>query len=504
MKTKKTVLTSIILLIGILVLLNVVADKFFLRLDFTEDKRYTLSNASKDILEALENPVTITAYFSENLPPDIAKTRSNFRDLLIEYANLADGNLVYEFVNPNEDEESERKAMQNGISPVVINVREKDQVKQQKAFLGAVVQMGEEKDIIPFLQPGAAMEYALSSAIKKLSLIDKPLIGLLQGHGEPSLTQFRQVYASLSVLYEVEEVVLKDSLESNSLSKYETIAIISPKDSIPQSHFYQLDNYLAQGKNLFIAFDRVEGKLQQNPPMGVSLTTGLETWLSQKGLTVENNFIIDAQCGQIQVRQPNFPFPVSMSFPYLPIVSNFAEHPITKGLEAVVMQFASSITFTGDTSLRFTPIVKSSEKSGTQSVPLYFDVSKDWQEQDFPLSNLTIGAVLSGKIQGEQNANIILISDGNFPVSAEGQQLQPDNVSLMVNAIDWLSDDTGLIELRTKGVSLRPLAQLDDATKAVIKYANFFVPIITIIFYGIFRMQYNRNLRIKRMEENYV
>ena len=147
----------------------------------TEDQRYSLSDATKTILEKLDEPVTVTSYFSEDLPPDIEKVRQDFKDLLIEYSNRSNGQVVYEFLNPNEDEETEMKAQQNGISPIMINVRDKDQVKQQKAYLGALLQMGDIKEVIPFIQPGAAMEYALSSSIKKLSSKERPVVGLLQG-----------------------------------------------------------------------------------------------------------------------------------------------------------------------------------------------------------------------------------------------------------------------------------------------------------------------------------
>ncbi|MBL7865267.1 MAG: hypothetical protein JNK10_10340, partial [Cyclobacteriaceae bacterium] len=96
--------------------------------------------------------------------------------------------------------------------------------------------------------------------------------------------------------------------------------------------------------------------------------------------------------------------------------------------------------------------------------------------------------------------------DGDFMVSGsrqQGRSLQPDNVSLLVNAIDWLSDDTGLIDLRTKGVTSRPIAQLEDSTKTIIKYANFLLPILLVVGYGLVRMQQNRMTRLKRMAENY-
>ncbi|UCG28404.1 MAG: GldG family protein, partial [Bacteroidales bacterium] len=193
--------TTLALISGIVIVVNLLSNQFYIRLDFTEDKQYTLSKATGNILRDLNEPVTVRAFFSEDLPPDIAKVRRDFQEILIEYENLSNGMVVYEFLNPNKDDESEREAVQNGIQPVMINIREKDQMKQQKAFLGALVQMGERKEIIPFIQPGSAMEYSLSTAIKKISVIDKPSIALIQGHGEPGIFEMQQVYTGLDVLY---------------------------------------------------------------------------------------------------------------------------------------------------------------------------------------------------------------------------------------------------------------------------------------------------------------
>jgi len=114
---------------------------------------------------------------------------------------LIKGNVAYEFIDPLTDETKEQEAIQNGIQPVLVNMREKDQVKQQKIYMGAVLQMGDQTDVIPFIQPGAAMEYSLSRSIKKLAVIDKPAVGLVQGHGEPGLQEMAQVYQELSILY---------------------------------------------------------------------------------------------------------------------------------------------------------------------------------------------------------------------------------------------------------------------------------------------------------------
>ena len=133
MKTRRSVTRNLLLIAAIISVVNVLSSRFFFRLDFTEDQRYTLSTATKTILTSLKDPVTVTAYFSEDLPQDIAKTRRDFKELLVEYGSRSKGKVVYEFINPNKDEASEQKAVQNGVQPVMVNVREKDQVKQQKA-----------------------------------------------------------------------------------------------------------------------------------------------------------------------------------------------------------------------------------------------------------------------------------------------------------------------------------------------------------------------------------
>ncbi len=501
MKNKKSVYTQILLVIAILVVVNFISFKFFFRLDFTADERYTLSNATKDILRSLDEPVTITAYFTEDLPPDIATVRRDFKDLLVEYNNLSKGQVLYEFINPNKDQESEQLAFKNGVQPVIVSSRERDESVQKKVFLGAVIQKGEEKEIIPFIQPGSAMEYALSTGIKKISVTNKPVIGIIQGHGEPSLQAMTQVMQSLSILYAVEPVDFNKP-ELN-LNKYKALAIVGPRDTINPNHFQLLDSYLAGGGNMFIAMDRVDGNLQT--VQGTSISTGLEIWLAEKGLVVEDNFVVDANCSNVgvQQRQGAFNFTTPVKFPYLPIITNFADHPITKGIEDILLPFTSSITYTGDTSKIFTPIAMTSEKSGTQPTPVYFDINKKWQDTDFPLGNITVGAVLRGKLAGDAESTIVIISDGQFPVNGEGQrpqQLSENNVSLMVNSIDWLSDDTGLIELRTKGVSSRPLDQIEDGTKTMLKWLNFLLPIVLILIYGFIRIQRKRSIRVKRME----
>lgn len=497
-------ITTILLVIGIVLFANLISGHYFFRLDLTEDHQYTLSNATRDILESLESPVTVRAYFSEELPPNISKTRNDFEELLIEYNRLSHNNILYKFINPNEDEKAEQQALQAGVQPVMINLREKDQIKQQKAFLGAVLELGEQKEVIPFIEPGAPLEYALSTAIKKMAATNKPAIAIIQGHGEPAIDELSQIHQGLNVMYQTEPVTLTAS--SPIPDKYKTAVIIRPTDTIPHGALQQLDAFLERGGNLMVAINRVDGNLQT--VMGSAINTGLEQWLASKGLTVKNEFVVDAKCGTVAVQQQQggFRYSTSINFPYIPIVSSFADHPITKGLEAVVMPFASPLEYTGDTTATFTPLAFTSQKSGTQKAPLYFNVQKQWNNSDFPQQRIPLAGLLEKQQANGNSWKIVVATDGDFAVNGprgESRQLQADNINLMVNAIDWMSDDTGLIDLRTKGVQYRPLDEISEGAKTILKYLNFLLPILLLAAYGIIRMQINRNRRIKRMQESY-
>ncbi len=495
---KKTAL-SVTLLAAILLLLNILSNKFFLRADLTEGRQYTLSKATKDILKNLDDPVTVTAYFSDDLPPDVAKTRRDFQDMLVEYANISKGNVRFEFISP-EDDAQKKEATDQGIQPIMINVREKDQVKQQQAFMGALLRMGDRQEAIPFVQPDMAMEYALSTSIKKLSVENKPLVGFLQGHGEPSFNELGQVYEQLNILYSVAPVAADSAINP----AIRTLVVLAPRDSFPPAHLQQLDAYLAGGGKLVLALNAVNGDF--NTGQGTQVSTGLENWLAAKGLKIEPTFVIDAQCGSVTMQQQQGFFVINtpVQFPFLPLISDFRDHPAVKGIEQVVMPFASPLSFTGgNQGLQFTPVAFSSARTGLVNAPAFFDFQKKWTTADFPLGGMPVAGILEGNLSGNTPAKIVVFGDGDFAVGGQNR-LQPDNVSLLVNSIDWLSDDTGLIELRTKGVASRPIDPTylgDDAkgTRNMLKAVNVGLPILLALLYGIFHAQRQRAIRMRRM-----
>jgi len=193
-------------------------------------------------------------------------------------------------------------------------------------------------------------------------------------------------------------------------------------------------------------------------------------------------------------------------FPYIPLIGKFADHPLSKGLENVMFEFVSSIRYQGDSTKKFIPLAFTSDQSNELKAPVYFNVQQQWTQADLPMKGIVVAAAVEAKLSSNGRTKMVVIGDGDFVVNGAGQQprrLQPDNVNLLSNSIDWLSDDTGLISLRTKGVTSRPIDELEDSTKTILKYSNFLLPILLVIGYGVLRSQQNRIKRFKRMSENY-
>ncbi len=504
--TKSQLITRIFLVLGILVLVNIIAAEYHYRLDFTADQRYTLSKATKKILRNTDKPVTVNAYFSKDLPARVAKAKRHFKDLLIEYRNHAEQDFVFKFINPNKDKESERKAQKKGIKPFVLGTRKRDQVQRQRAYMGAVIQIGNQSEVISRIKPEGPVEYKLSSNIHKLTQSDKPTIAIFKGQGGISKNNLGQALKDLKVLYNVESYELKAS--EPIPSKFRTGIIVNPKDSFSEGVLKRLDDFLASGSNLFVATDYIDAKV--NEQRLSLLHTGLEDWLENKGIEIKENVLIDAQCGAVQVRRQIRGRAINqrIKFPYFPIVQKFEEHPVTKGVSQLFLPFSGTVDSGKNKSLNFNILARSSKKSGTLTIPNSINVNKEWRESDFPGSYLPVALSAEGHFGGTENVSrMVVVASDNLIQKQDKQQtrrnrrnrVREGNANFLVNAVDWLSDQMGLAELRTQGVDARPLEDLSDQNKNLLKYANAFAPIILILVVGGIRFQIQQSKRKRWM-----
>lgn len=313
-----------------------------------------------------------------------------------------------------------------------------------------------------------------------------------------------QLVQQLSVMYEIVPFNLSDS--SEIIPNYSCMIWISPNDTIPSADFDKVNKYLDRGGNLFLAYSNISGNLQ-TAEISSKPDIGLKDWLESKGISMGDQVLIDAACASVTVQQQQgfFTMNSQIEFPYFPQIRKFEKHPITVGLESMMLPFSSPLSIIGsDTTLVINALLQSSEMSGTQNTPNYMNVQKKWAEQDFTAPNQILA--LSIEHMGVNNGSMVVVSNGQFINNGEGQRLQQldvDNINFAANSIDWLSDDTGLIGLRTKGITSRPLESIDDGSKSLVKYGNVFSPILLILIYGFIRRSSVQRKRQKWVQGDY-
>jgi gliding-associated putative ABC transporter substrate-binding component GldG len=511
---------QMLLILGIVIVTNVLVSRLIIRFDLTENQQYTLSQASKELAVQINDPISVKAYFSADLPPQLAMTQQEFKNFLDEFRVWSGGNLEYEFVNPNESEQTEQQAQQAQIQPLLIDVRERDQVSQKRAYLGAVFKFGDKTEVIPLIQPGAAMEYNIASTVKKLIIEAKPKIGLLTGHGEVPRAEMVQLMNELEQMYEVVDVASADTAAISP--ELEALLIVRPEQQLPEQALVNIDQYVMSGGKLIAALNRVGVNLQMG--QAKLQDTGLERLLAAYKLPVNGDLVRDVQANTITVRQQQGPFSFlnQIRYPYIPVISSFGEHPVASGLEALSFQFVSSIDVTlADSTQKVSVLAKSSEKAGTERGYFNIDPFRQWVEADFTEKNLVLAAISEGTFTSafatdtvvavarttSSPTAVVVFGDGDFvtngPQGQQQQQQPQDNIAVLINAVDYLADDTGLISLRTKGVSARPLDVLEDGTKTTLKYLNVLLPIVLVMVYGAVRYQ-RRTARRRRWAEQGV
>jgi ABC-type uncharacterized transport system involved in gliding motility auxiliary subunit len=335
-------------------------------------------------------------------------------------------------------------------------------------------------------------------------------VGSLQGHGEAAQENVVQAMQELNVSYEADTLTLDNPTR---WAEFKTIVILGPKDSFPQNHLDQLDRFMQGGGRLFAGVNAVEANLQNG--QATRITTGLEGWLLGKGIDVEPAFLTDNQCGSINVqqRQGFFNMVRQVEFRYFPIIQNWSDHPITQGLGGIFLPFASPVNITNiDSSIKTGVLGNTSELSGKAPAPMQLNIEAELDRNtwSFAFSNLPVAAYMEGNIGGPGSAEgkMVVIGDGDFPLN-QGQNAvnPPDNLNFLINAIDWLTDDTGLIELRNqvpKVALIEKLTGEDDAgSRQAFKIIIFLLPILIAIAFGFFRFRVRQSRMKKWRNEQY-
>ena len=550
--SRKKDLTRLAIILAGILLVNFVASNFFTRFDFTAEKRYTLSPITKNILVGLQDQVQITVYLEGDFPAGFKRLRNATNDLLRDFDSYAGGKLQFDFVNPirgdqKSQEESYQRLIELGIEPTNLSVKTEDGMSQKIIFPAALITYKGIQIPVKLIQTRAGispeevlnnsiqnLEYAFASAIKKVTTGGSVRIGFTEGHGELNDLQLSDAIKSLGDSYQVGRVNLS-TIPFDGLDLLKVLIIAKPVKPFSEEDKYKIDYFVMNGGSLIWSLDQVNAELDSlrgsEEQLAFPKKLDLDDILFKYGVRLNYDLIADMNAAQIPLNVGDVGGQSQIQLlPWLfyPVFVPVSTHPIVKNLDGIKSEFPGTIDLIAVKNIRSEVILSSSPYSRKLEVPTMLSLRMVEQEPDpnlFQSTPMPAGVLLEGNFSSNfrnrpmpqgiaekvnipemsKPAKMIVFSDGdifkNQINSSDGSpyplgfdrytQQQYANKSLLLNAADYLSDDSGIISLRNKEIKLRLLDRAKiRQEKTFWQLINIGLPIILLIVCGIFQHYY--------------
>lgn len=541
---------------GILLFVNILANTFYTHLDLTEEKRFTLTRPTRELLKGLKDRIYIQVLLEGEFPAGFKRLQTATREMLDDFRSVS-GYVDYQFEDPGqgtlEEVNDRRKALADqGIIPVNLRVAEQGQRSQQLIYPVAVVHYANRRIPVkllenesPTLNPEVVinnsvtlLEYKLANAIKKILTPQRPSVLFTNGHGELDDAQTADLERGLNQFYNTDRITL-DSVVQLKPADCALLVVAKPRTGFSERDKFKIDQYVMQGGRVLWLIDRLNADLDSMRHGGrfvpFDYPLNLEDMLFKYGARIQPDLILDLECSKIPLatgQMGNAPQMELFPWYYHPTVLPDGNHPIVKNLDRVELRFCSSIdTIRTKTAVKKTRLLTSSRYSRLQFSPidLNFDILKyDPDPTKFDKGMQTVGVLLEGvfpsnyenRVSQEMLAGLqqlgmsfktestptrmLVISDGdvaaNFVRDAAKKEWLPlgynrfenatyANKELMLNAIEYLIDPSGVIEARTKEVKLRLLDTVKARKEATLwRTVNIAAP---LVFLGIFGWFFN-------------
>jgi ABC-2 type transport system permease protein len=549
-KQKKKDLRYLLIFIGLIILVNIISSFFFTRFDFTSEKRYTLSPLTREMLDQLDDHIQVTVYLEgKDFPAGFRRLRSSTFDIITDFKSYSNSNLSFDFVDPmtgseESQEENYRKLMEQGIEPTNLNVTTESGNSQKIIFPAALVSYKGVQLPVKLLQNQMGvdpqevlnnsiqnLEYAFTSTIKKAISGDRQRIGFTEGHGELTDLQLSDAMNSLGNWSEVGRVDL-GTITFEGLDKLKLLVVAKPNREFTEAEKYKIDYFVMNGGRVLWALDQVYAELDSLQGAGEQLAfprkLNLDDMLFRYGARVNYDLILDMNSSRIPLKmggvggQSQFELVPWLFYPVFVPVST---HPIVKNLDGVRSEFPSTIDLIDVKNVRAEPILTSSPYSRKLEVPTMLSLSMVEEEPDpklFQGALKVAGVLLEGEFpsvfrnrpvpdgisagvsmpERSKFGKMIILADGdilkNQVNSTDGSHYplgfdrytreQFGNKNFLLNAADYLMDDSGIIGLRNKELRLRLLdrAKIKE-DKTFWQAINIGLPLLMLIACGIFQ-----------------
>ncbi|MGY6648918.1 gliding motility-associated ABC transporter substrate-binding protein GldG [Wenyingzhuangia sp. IMCC45574] len=519
------------------VVLNIFfANQIHFRWDFTKDQKYSLSKPTKELLNSLDTQVYIQVYLTGNMPFDFERL-SRETDYFLKELNASNTNINYLFIDPKGKED---KLIKQGLTPSRLTVQEDGKISESIIFPWAIVRANKKSKKVNLLKSSffedeatqiensvQNLEFAFANGIQKVSAEKKQKIAVLRGNGELQDIYQYDLLKSLGENYFLAPFTL-DSVAKNpqktleQLQQYDLAIISKPTEAFTEQEKFALDQFTVNGGKSIWLLDLVhtpkDSLMQYGKLLAYQRDLNLTDYLFNYGVRINKHLVRDLYAAKIPLATGkvgnNTQFDEFL-WDYYPVVKSNEKHVITKNIGQVKLEFANSID-TLNKNIKKTPLLESSNLTKTTSVPNYISLSSITESNNMDSYNQPskiLGVLLEGDFssayanrikpfknkfidQGKNN-KMVVITDGDISSNQinKGQPLELGldkwtntfyaNKEFLTNTVNYLLNDTGLIQLRAKKITIdsinKPKAYKEKTKWQLI---NIFVPLLILTAFG--------------------
>ncbi len=411
------------LMLVIFILLNWLATQFHTRIDLTNENRFTLSLATKNLLKKINPPITIDVFLKGNYPSGFRQLSSSTNDLLREFKETAGNKIKFNFISPDEtipdtDIKYADTLSALGMYPINLTSQVKEGQQQQFVYPYAWVHYENRTQLVEIYKgktplinfnelnsAEALLEYRFADAIAKVIQTDKPIIGYATGNGEP---------VGYNTYDLIENVLKKDyqlytfdlSAPKFIPSAFNALIIVKPTTGFTDEEKLKLDQYIMNNGKLIIFADRLNAEIdslqQKNEVTAFDRQLQINDLLFNYGARINADLLMDLQCDYL-------PFDVSgngqfelLPWNYFPVMESRGNHPINKGLGFVAGRFVNTIDTVEAEGISKIILLSSSVNARTIGSPAIISGAENVtapEDAKFKKSYLPTAVLLEGKFK---------------------------------------------------------------------------------------------------------
>jgi ABC-type uncharacterized transport system involved in gliding motility auxiliary subunit len=528
-----------VFVIGGIVLVNLIATRVFGRLDLTQNGIYTLSKPSKELVRALPEPLTIKAYISKDLPPELVTVSRYTRDLMDEYRSASKGKVHFEAFDPSADKKIEEEATNCKVAKLQIQVMRTGKLEVSQEYLGLCFEYNGQSEAIPQVTQAEGLEYMATSLIKRMSQ-KKRKVAFTTGHNESdTATGFTFLKHFLDQEYDVTSVNPSQTPIGDDV---DALVVGGPKQPFDEKGLKEIDAFLMKGKGVTFLVDGMaisspQGNMpemqQMQPKIGQPNNTGLSPLLDKYGFKVDEDFVFD--------KKQNAPGLVDFGGRKMPVSSpvflvaeteeaSDKDFSVLSGINVLIFPFGSSVSLVGPLAsgkptmpgARLWTLARTSPDAWKNTGFFFFapgaKIEESKEKGSFamgyayqgPLRSAYAPAAAPGMSTPDQPGappseskrpvRMVVVGDSDFAndeylQAARIVQAYQNGAQMLFNSISWTIEDETLTQVRTKSVASRPLHADADTKAGPYKIVNVAGVPLAFIGFGLVRWRMRRSSR---------